>query len=1168
MKTQPEQRVTAPGAPRTATTAVTAPQPSLWAWFHPVNWLAGFIAFAASFATYIFTLQPTVGLEDSGELICAAYRLGVPHPPGYPVWTILGKLFTFIPLGDVAYRVNMLSAISGALAAGIVALVLAKTGDIFFGDQEEELGRHHLLPVFERFGITTPRLVNSLIAIVAGVLFAFTPGTWSQSTIAEVYALNCFFMATVVLLSLVLMFNPQRREVWYWLAFVFGLGIVTHQTIVVMAVALGWLVFCTSKSFDHFVQWAANAVILLVFTLGMFHFQRYFGPNVWDLKMLPFGFDFSGGYMQGFFKNFFVSFCGPFLLYLAAAYYVNKTLYNSTDWVKTVGAFFAGLATYFYMPLASATNPQMNWGRPRTVEGFWHSILRGQYEKPSFKRDPFYFLQQVILYLKDTWDQYPMVLIFAFISIITLVVMWQRARIRNWLVYTILVWFGCGIGMVFLMNPKLDITSQYINRVFFIMGHAGLGLLVGYGMLMTAVGLFSLARRKEPAWRVLALAVGVIIAMYGAVFVLCSVIKPDNVTGVLGTIANSISVPDTLRLPFYIGFGSVFLIIGVLVIIGVLQVVKSYIASVAIAVLLLATPFISAIENWAEMNLRTKYFGYVFGIEMLKVCEPNTIFFGGTDPGRFVPEYLIGCNQFRGDIWLITQNGLADNTYMSVLRDRYCKVRGVWPAVRTFLRWINAEREDPLRADPKSRDPKLGTIYIPSQQDFEKAFQIYIQDVEARKKRGEHIEEDVQIVGGKISVGGVSGVMKLNGILCDFIWKENKATHNFYVEESYVIPWMYPYLEPAGLIMKLNKDPVQITPETVARDFAYWNNLTSVFSQGGVIDYDDIVALYWQELKAVYDAQPGTPKDAVVSQAWERAVAQSVSAPNMKLNTLLSVKYLNDLYEIYKDGREVEFAQTRGRIVVKPGEFADDEPAQKSFSKARSASAGVYEFHGMWREAEMAYQQALWLYPKSAEAYMRLASMFLKIGRYDDALELAKDYKRKDPLNDRVDGMIGAIEAERARQMEFNDLQNRVLAGSNAAPQDYVRLIDAHRARGNDAAMRQITELFLANTNAVTNPEAYQYLLQIYGQRNDLGEMTRLLERVTAVTPHDWAPWLDLAVLRMAGGNMEEGFTCIDRALAINRKDAVRRLAQDPRFQRLRNYPDPAVKERFLSYLK
>jgi len=451
---------------------VSPAKQSLWKWFHPVNWITGFITFTISFATYVYTLQPTVGLEDSGELITGAYKLGVPHPPGYPMWSILSKILTFIPLGDVAYRVNLLSALCGALAAGMLALVLSKTGDLFFSEEEQELKKHHLFPAFEKFGLTTPRLVNSLCAITAGVLFAFTPGTWSQSTIAEVYALNSFYMTLIVTLSLVLMFNPQRRGVFYLIAFFFAQAITNHQTIVVMAACLLWLAWSVRKKNEDFVVLLINAIILVAFTKLMFKYCH----------MLP----FTGG-------MFFWGFIGPFIVYLVAAYYINKLVFNYTEWAKLAGSFFLGLTIYFYLPIASITNPQLNWGRPRTVEGFWHSILRGQYEKPRFldrnmdnvvnDKDFPYFLKQCWLYMKDMWDQYPLVLIFAFISIIALVVLWKKTKVRDWLLFSIITFLSCGFGMVFLMNPKLDITSQYINRVFFIMSHAGLGLLIGYGML-------------------------------------------------------------------------------------------------------------------------------------------------------------------------------------------------------------------------------------------------------------------------------------------------------------------------------------------------------------------------------------------------------------------------------------------------------------------------------------------------------------------------------------------------------------------------------------------------------------------------------------------------------------------------------------------------------------
>ena len=1056
---------------------------SLWKWFHPVNWITGFIAFTISLATYVYTLQPTVGLEDSGELITGAYKLGVPHPPGYPMWSILAKLLTFIPIGDVAYRVNLLSAICGALAAGMLALVLSKTGDLFFSDKEQELGKHHLLPAFEKFGLTTPRLVNSLCAITAGVLFAFTPGTWSQSTIAEVYALNCFYMTLIVTLSLVFMFNPDRRGIFYLIAFFFAQAITNHQTIVVMAGSLIWLAWVTRKSNEDFIVIVINAVVLLTFTKIIFKYCH----------MLS----FEGG-------AFFYGFVGPFVLYLIAAYLVNKFLFNNTDWAKLAGSFFLGLTIYFYLPIASITNPQLNWGRPRTVEGFWHSILRGQYEKPKFSRDINYFMQQVWLYLKDTWDQYPLVLIFAFLSIVALIVLWKKVKIRNWLVYSYITFLFCGFGMVFLMNPKLDVTSQYINRVFFIMSHAGLGLLVGYGMLTIVALLFSIS--NQPVWRKVSIATGVFFIVFGAFFTSVPLLKSVTFPDWIASVCSTGSI--------YTGvlFGMLFVLIGFFILVGVLISKESYIASIAIALCILITPLIPATKHWDEMNLRKKYFGYIYGIEMLKNCDPGAIFFGGTDPGRFVPLYMINCDKFRSDVWLITQNGLADATYMNVLRDRFCRPKKVWKSVRAALKALDAEREDHKGEN---------TIYIPSQQDFERSFQEYIKNVQERKKRGEHIEEEVTIRNGKISVGGVAGVMRLNGILTKYIWKENKAKHSFYVEESYVIPWMYPYLEPAGMIMKLNAEKVKITPEIVKKDFEYWNNITNMFENGGVIEFSDLPP-------SLTNKNPDIVKLFCNNKA---------------------------------DGR-------KGKIIIKPNEFQDDVTAQKSFSKCRSAIAGLYEYHNMWKEAENAYKQAIWLYPVSAEAYMRLANMYMKIGQYDKALKAVEDYKVKDPLNRRVDDMLRAIKQQKNIFDQFDNLKKKISSGKNVTPQDYFRYLQILEQRGQKADANKIYDLLLSDKSPITNEVVYQFLGSALSKNNDFVRLKKLFEIMLAKNPNDWSTLLNYSIYYLAVGNIDEGFKCLEKAVKINRQQVIGRLWQDGRFKALRESKDPKIKNRFINLTK
>ena len=74
------------------------------------NFSIGIIVFLTSFYTYLHTLCPSVYVGDSGELITAAYTLGICHPPGYPVYCILGKIATIIfPYGNIAFRVNLVS---------------------------------------------------------------------------------------------------------------------------------------------------------------------------------------------------------------------------------------------------------------------------------------------------------------------------------------------------------------------------------------------------------------------------------------------------------------------------------------------------------------------------------------------------------------------------------------------------------------------------------------------------------------------------------------------------------------------------------------------------------------------------------------------------------------------------------------------------------------------------------------------------------------------------------------------------------------------------------------------------------------------------------------------------------------------------------------------------
>src|ERR1700677_2705044 len=112
-----------PAAPKAPETAAVAPKPKPPALFRRIDWVALLIAFGGVWIVYLLTLAPELTLEDSGELCTGSFYAGIPHPPGYPFWAIYSWLWTVIlPVGNVAWRVEVGEATAEALACGMVTL--------------------------------------------------------------------------------------------------------------------------------------------------------------------------------------------------------------------------------------------------------------------------------------------------------------------------------------------------------------------------------------------------------------------------------------------------------------------------------------------------------------------------------------------------------------------------------------------------------------------------------------------------------------------------------------------------------------------------------------------------------------------------------------------------------------------------------------------------------------------------------------------------------------------------------------------------------------------------------------------------------------------------------------------------------------------------------------
>ncbi len=178
-------------------------------------WAGAGCAALAALAIYGRTAAPTITWRnsgaDSGDLVTAAINLGVPHPSGYPLYTMLAHLWTLIP-GEPARNVTLFSAVAAALAVGAV----------FYA-------------AFWRARASASRTPLALLAAgVAAGLFAWGELLWSQATIAEVYSLHALLVALLVALALS---GPARGRP-YMLAALFGLALAHHLTILLAVPAL------------------------------------------------------------------------------------------------------------------------------------------------------------------------------------------------------------------------------------------------------------------------------------------------------------------------------------------------------------------------------------------------------------------------------------------------------------------------------------------------------------------------------------------------------------------------------------------------------------------------------------------------------------------------------------------------------------------------------------------------------------------------------------------------------------------------------------------------------------------------------------------------------------------------------------------------------------------
>jgi tetratricopeptide (TPR) repeat protein len=1136
--------------------------------FRRIDWLALIITFAAIWAVYLWTLAPEVTLEDSGELCTGSYYAGIPHPPGYPFWAIYSWFWTFIlPIGNVAWRVEVGQSFAAAMGCGLLALMVSRGSSMMIEGIEDlkDLAREW------------ENAICLVSGFVAGTLLGLDVFMWSESVVIN--RISVFGVPWLIGVMACLMrwiYAPQQRRYLYLAMFLYGLCATIHQTLLLSAMGVEVLIAAVQPKLGRDL-FLGNSIIYFVCLMLMNTVPAL--QNMSSIEQVLF-------HIVGISSI------------LAGGWLAVQTKGMFSEW-KAVGwmgvLWVLGVSFYLYEPVSGMTVPPMQWGYPRTVEGFFHALSRGQYETATglnIFQNPSRFAFQLGYIIQGLADSFSWV--YMFVGLLPfLFIMKMHKRERSWIIGLTSIYFCLSVLLVILLDVTPDRSTSELNKVFFTASHALFALMIGYGLtLMSAY--MATHYQKFRRWGLIGGGVMVVLAIY------CLVDAAGKLYfGPAGEISLS-QLPHSVALAFNKNqyglpvFASLVLIAIPVVFIAALLAYRQRAPLVILLGLVCIMPLWSGMTHWYKSEQRNHWFGYWFGHDMFtppflnpktgKLTYDNTlraellkdpknakliypemardaVVFGGTDPGRFCPTYMIFCESFiphrcqpkqdqkfdRRDCYLITQNALADGTYLDYLRSQYNRSKQVDPPFFSELsQYLFGLVLGPANADSgifalvnktlyytldvpftkwgkyvETYRRKDGVyppheIYIPSPDDSQKCFQDYTDDVARRAQLNQLAPgENVHVENGRVQVSGQVAVMKINGLLCKVIF-DNCPSNEFYVEESFPLDWMYPYETPFSDIMKINRQPVtELTQAMFDLDHKFWSD-NSARLCGNWITYDTSIS---------------------------------------NICDFVERTYIHNNYQGYTGDRA----------------FVRDDDAQKAFSKLRSSQAGMYAWRcfprspqnpsgcppefaqkspasqaALIREADFAFKQAFAFCPYSPEAVYRYVNFLMQFGRFDDAILIAQTCQKLDPYNDQITGLIKTIQdykAQSTTRAQTVSQVNQMEATARTNPADVHNLISLGVTYAQMQQTNRAVELFdqaLASPN-IKYPDAGA-IAGYYSQLGNIPKLERALEKLVALAPDQPEPHYDLAALEAYLGQTAPALTNLTLALDLS----ARRLKTNP----------------------
>lgn len=574
--------------------------------------IVALFVFFVSFIVYTMTVAPTTSFWDCGEFIACSYILGIPHPPGSPLFILVGRIFSILPIGeDIGFRVNMMSPILSAFSAMFTFLIIVRLLEVWQGKADS----------FEK------KLIQYSSGVIGALAFAWSDSQWFNSVEAEVYAASLFFTAIVVWLVLKWMDDADapRGDRWLLLiAYLVGLALGVHLLNLLALPMVFMIIYFRREqlSLNSAVKWAAIAAGSFVVIY----------PGV--VKYIPKTIE-----LYSFFPVLLLPVILAFLTVLA----VQKKKHNYSLMLMSLMLVLVGYSTYNMIYIRSSLNPAIDENAPDTPEKFVSYLNREQYgdwsimdRASSLQRSP-----NAHLYTKNIQNPEP-----------------EAVRDFFWN-YQIKKMFVRYFGWQYIGKGDTKGPDGLIAEIISVRGLWGIPFLLGFLGLM---------HHFWNDWR-RALSIFVLFIMTGIAIVIY-LNQPDPqprerdyaYTGAFFAYA------------LWIGIGVSFLLEYISDALRDNDKLKRPAQLALVALLLIAVPINMLAFNYREHSRDGNYVAHDYSLNILESCEPDAILFTNGDNDTFPLWYLQNVEGIRRDVRVVNLSLLNTPWYIKQLRDQEPRV--------------------------------------------------------------------------------------------------------------------------------------------------------------------------------------------------------------------------------------------------------------------------------------------------------------------------------------------------------------------------------------------------------------------------------------------------------------------------------------------------------------